>query len=401
MKAAAPGIFGPAPRTRCAAWRWTRRRAAAAGRPSEHEGTTYYFCADECKKRFDAEPRSSPRPGDTYGGPDHAVVTDRPWRPAVIDRSHRLLGQEQVPRPPARRGAAAVAGAWSLQRVPLDAIPDLSDTQVIIYSTLGPQPRRRRGAGHLSHRLRHARRAEGPRRPRLLRFRLLLRLRHLRGRHRHLLGAHADAGVPVGRPRPAAAGRQDGARARRHGAGLGLPVRARGQVGPAQPRRPALLPGLDLRYYLKSVPGVAEVASVGGFGRQYQVNVDPNRLRNYGLSIQRVVEAVRGGNIEAGGRLIEFGGTEYMVRGRGYAQSIADFESIVVSASESGTPIRIRDIGQVVLGPGPPARRVGPRRHRRGGVGHHRDAPGRERPRRHRPRQEAHQGDRAGPAGRG
>ena len=106
-----------------------------------------------------------------------------------------------------------------------------------------------------------------------------------------------------------------------------------------------------LRYYLKAVPGVSEVASLGGFGRQYQVNVDPNRLRNYGLSIQRVVEAVRGGNVETGGRLIEFGGTEYMVRGRGYAKSIADFESIVVSASESGTPIRIRDIGNVTVGP--------------------------------------------------
>ncbi len=64
-----------------------------------------------------------------------------------------------------------------------------------------------------------------------------------------------------------------------------------------------------------------------------------------------MVEVVRGGNIEAGGRLIEFGGTEYMVRGRGYAQSVADFESIVVSASETGTPIRIRDIGQVTIGP--------------------------------------------------
>ena len=64
-----------------------------------------------------------------------------------------------------------------------------------------------------------------------------------------------------------------------------------------------------------------------------------------------MVEAVRGGNTETGGRLIEFGGTEYMIRGRGYAQSIADFESIVVSASEGGTPIRVRDIGQVTLGP--------------------------------------------------
>jgi Cu(I)/Ag(I) efflux system membrane protein CusA/SilA len=106
-----------------------------------------------------------------------------------------------------------------------------------------------------------------------------------------------------------------------------------------------------LRYYLKAVPGVAEVAPVGGFGKQYQVNVDPNRLQAYGISINRVVEAVRSGNKEAGGRLIEFGGTEYMIRGRGYARSIRDFENIVLTASESGTPIRIKDIGQVGQGP--------------------------------------------------
>jgi Cu(I)/Ag(I) efflux system membrane protein CusA/SilA len=106
-----------------------------------------------------------------------------------------------------------------------------------------------------------------------------------------------------------------------------------------------------LRYYLKSVPGVAEVAPIGGFGKQYQVNVDPNRLQAYGISINRVVEAVRGGNKEVGGRLIEFGGTEYMIRGRGYARSVQDFENIVLAASESGTPIRIKDIGQVVVGP--------------------------------------------------
>ncbi len=106
-----------------------------------------------------------------------------------------------------------------------------------------------------------------------------------------------------------------------------------------------------LKYYLKAVPGVAEVASLGGFGRQYQVNVDPNRLQFYGIPIQTVVTAVRGGNAESGGRLIDFGGTEYMVRGRGYAKSIEDIESIVLRASESGTPIRIKDIGQVTLGP--------------------------------------------------
>lgn len=106
-----------------------------------------------------------------------------------------------------------------------------------------------------------------------------------------------------------------------------------------------------LRYYLKAVPGVAEVAPLGGFGQQYQVNLDPNKLQAYGISINRVVEAVRGGNSEAAGRLIDFGGTEYMVRGRGYARSVADFENIVLSTSEDGTPIRIGDVGRVVLGP--------------------------------------------------
>jgi copper/silver efflux system protein len=106
-----------------------------------------------------------------------------------------------------------------------------------------------------------------------------------------------------------------------------------------------------LRTYLKAVPGVAEVAPIGGFGQQYQVNVDPNRLLAFNVPISRVVAAVREGNSEVGGRLIEFGGTEYMVRGRGYAKSVRDIEDIVLSASESGTPIRIRDIGQVVMGP--------------------------------------------------
>jgi copper/silver efflux system protein len=106
-----------------------------------------------------------------------------------------------------------------------------------------------------------------------------------------------------------------------------------------------------LRYYLKSVPGVAEVAPLGGFTQQYQVNVDPSRLRAFGISISRVVDAVRGGNNETGGRLLEFGGTEYMVRGRGYAKSVDDFGNIAVTSSESGTPVRIKDLGQVVLGP--------------------------------------------------
>ena len=106
-----------------------------------------------------------------------------------------------------------------------------------------------------------------------------------------------------------------------------------------------------LRYYLRSVPGVAEVASIGGFNRQYQVNVDPNRLKAYGIPITRVVDAVRSGNSETSGRLLEFGGTEYMVRGRGYAHSLADFENIVVGTSGTGKVIRVKDLGDVEMGP--------------------------------------------------
>ncbi|HEY5976017.1 MAG TPA: CusA/CzcA family heavy metal efflux RND transporter, partial [Geobacteraceae bacterium] len=106
-----------------------------------------------------------------------------------------------------------------------------------------------------------------------------------------------------------------------------------------------------LRYYLKSVPGVAEVAPIGGFRQQYQVNLDPSLLQFYNIPVSRVVEAVRGNNSDAAGRLVEFGGTEYMVRGRGYATSVQDFENISVTASENGTPIRIKDLGDVVLGP--------------------------------------------------
>lgn len=106
-----------------------------------------------------------------------------------------------------------------------------------------------------------------------------------------------------------------------------------------------------LSYYLRSVPGVAEVAPIGGYTRQYQVNLDPNRLRAYGIPVSRVVEAVRGGNSESSGRLLEFGGTEYMVRGRGYARSLEDFENIPLSVSESGSQIRIKDVGHVEMGP--------------------------------------------------
>ena len=105
-----------------------------------------------------------------------------------------------------------------------------------------------------------------------------------------------------------------------------------------------------LRYQIASVEGVAEVASLGGFVRQYQVNIDPNRLAAYRLSPKTIVEAIRMSNNEVGGRSIELSGAEYMIRGRGYIRSTQDIEAIAV-AGERGTPVLIRDIGSVTLGP--------------------------------------------------
>ena len=82
---------------------------------------------------------------------------------------------------------------------------------------------------------------------------------------------------------------------------------------------------------------MAEVAPVGGFRQQYQVNLDPNRLQFYNIPVSRVVEAVRGNNNDTGGRLIEFGGTEYMVRGRGYARSTEDFGNIALAVEMSAS----------------------------------------------------------------
>ncbi len=105
-----------------------------------------------------------------------------------------------------------------------------------------------------------------------------------------------------------------------------------------------------LRFAIQAVPGVAEVASIGGFVKQYQITVDPNRLAAYNLPLDRVVEAIRESNNEVGGRVLEFSGAEYMVRGRGYSKSISDFERIVVK-SEKGVPVLLKDIARVELGP--------------------------------------------------
>jgi len=247
--------------------------------------------------------------------------------------------------------AACVAGWWSMKHVALDAIPDLSDTQVIVYSRwdrspdiiedqvtypivaamLGaPKVKAVRGFSDFGYSYVYVIFEDGTdiywARSRTLEY-LSAVLPGLPGGVKTELGPDAT--------------------------GLGW-VFQYALVDKSGKHSLAELRSYQdwyLRYYLKAVPGVAEVAPVGGFGKQYQVNVDPNRLQAYGIAINRVAEAIRQGNTEAAGRLIEFGGTEYNIRGRGYARSIKDFENIVLVASDSGTPIRIKDVGQVVLGP--------------------------------------------------
>jgi Cu(I)/Ag(I) efflux system membrane protein CusA/SilA len=105
-----------------------------------------------------------------------------------------------------------------------------------------------------------------------------------------------------------------------------------------------------LRYQLETVSGVAEVATIGGFVRQYQVNLDPDKLRSYGIPLSTVIEKVRASTNEVGGRLLEMGGAEYMIRGLGYLRSLSDLETVPV-ATKNGTPVLVRDLGTVTFGP--------------------------------------------------
>jgi Cu(I)/Ag(I) efflux system membrane protein CusA/SilA len=105
-----------------------------------------------------------------------------------------------------------------------------------------------------------------------------------------------------------------------------------------------------LRYQLETVPGVAEVASIGGFVRQYQVNLDPNKLLAYGIPLSTVIDRVKSSTNEVGGRVLELSGTRYMIRGLGYLKSLDDLANVPVMA-KNGTPVLIKDLGTVAFGP--------------------------------------------------
>ncbi len=248
-------------------------------------------------------------------------------------------------------GAAIVLGIWSISNIALDALPDLSDTQVIVYSRwdrspdiiedqvtypiitslLGaPRVKAIRGFSDFGFSYVYVIFEEGTdlywARSRTLEYLSKIQPRLPEG-VRTELGPDAT------------------------GVGWVFQYALVDRSGRHSLADLRSIQDWTIRYDLQSVPGVAEVASVGGFVRQYQVTVDPNRLSAYGIPLMTVTEAIRASNNEVGGRLVEWSGAEYMVRARGYIRSVADLEEIVVKTDEKGTPVRLRDVAQIQLGP--------------------------------------------------
>jgi copper/silver efflux system protein len=243
------------------------------------------------------------------------------------------------------------AGVWSLKRVPLDALPDISDVQVIIHTPWAGEP------------------------PNVIEDQVtypivtaLLSAPHVKNVRAQTMFGDSYVFVVF----------EDGtdlywARSRvleylQQIAGK-LPAGAHPAIGPdatgagwvyeyaivdrTHTRSLADLRALQdwyLRYQLETVPGVAEVASIGGFVRQYQVNLDPNKLFSYGISAATVIDRVRQSTNEVGGDVLEMSGAEYMIRGLGYLKTLSDLENVPV-ATKNGVPVLVKDLGTVTFGP--------------------------------------------------
>jgi Cu(I)/Ag(I) efflux system membrane protein CusA/SilA len=244
-----------------------------------------------------------------------------------------------------------LAGIWSLRRIPLDALPDISDVQVIVHTPWSGQP------------------------PSLIEDQVtypivtkLLAAPHVKAVRAQTMFGDSYVFVVF----------EDGtdlywARSRvleymQQITGR-LPTGVHPVIGPdatgagwvyeyvivdrSHQRSLAELRSIQdwyLRYQLETVPGVAEVATIGGFVKQYQVNLDPNKLRAYNVPLSMVIEKVRASTNEVGGRLLEMGGAQYMIRGLGYLRSLNDLEAVPV-ATKNGTPVLVRDLGTVSFGP--------------------------------------------------
>ncbi len=249
-------------------------------------------------------------------------------------------------------GFLLVWGIWAVYHTPLDAIPDLSDAQVIVFTEwqgrspdlvedqitypivssllAAPKVRTVRGKTFLGLSFVYVIFEDGTdiywARSRVLEY--------LQG-----VSGKLPAGVtPLLGPDAT-------------GVGWGFQYALVDETGHHDLAQLRSLQDWTLKYAFESIPGVSEVASVGGFVKQYQITLDPNRLLVYRLPLTKVMEAVRRSNRDVEGRVVEWSGREYMVRGRGYIKDKSDIEKIAVGTNEKGTPILLQDIASVQLGP--------------------------------------------------
>jgi len=243
-----------------------------------------------------------------------------------------------------------VAGIWLLRTMPVDAIPDLSDTQVIVYTDYpGQAPQ------VVENQVTY---------PLLTQFLSVPRVKAVRGQ-----SMFSSSFVYV-----IFQDRTDlyWARSRvleyLNAIQSRLPTAAKTRLGPDAtgvgwifqyavegpgygPDRLRSIQDFQVRYALQSVPGVAEVASLGGFVRQYQVLLDPARLLAYGVEARQVVDAVRGANQDVGARTVEIAGSDYAIRGLGYFRGVDDIAQVGLGAGKDGRPVRVGDIARVTVGP--------------------------------------------------
>lgn len=249
-------------------------------------------------------------------------------------------------------GALILWGVWALKNIPLDAIPDLSDTQVIIFTDWpgrNPDLVENQITYPISSSLLAAPRVQAVRGFSFLGSSFIYvifdegtNIYWARSRVLEYLQTVKDklpAGVnPVLGPDATSLG-------------WGFTYAVVDETGGHDLSQLRSVQDWNVRLALESVPGVSQVASIGGFVKQYQVQLDPNKLAAYNIPVMKVVEAVRSSNKDVEGRVLDLSGAEYMIRGRGYLKGKKDLEEIAVGTNGAGSPIYLRDIAEISLGP--------------------------------------------------
>ena len=247
--------------------------------------------------------------------------------------------------------AVVLAGIWSISNIPLDALPDISDVQVIIHTNWEGQP-----PNIIEDQVTY---------PIVTALLAAPRVKAVRGQtmlNDSYVFVVFEDGTDMYWARSRVLEYMQQIRGR-------LPQSVSPMIGPDatgagwvyeyalvdHTHRYSLadlrsLQDWHLRYDLATVPGVAEVATIGGFVRQYQVKLDPNKLLAYGIPLSVVLDRVKSSTNEVGGRVMELAGTRYMIRGLGYLRSLSDLENVPVTV-KNGTPVLLKDLGNVSFGP--------------------------------------------------